>query len=117
MTMGISYTKGICREKRRLAGREGATTAYLDVGKSYEKRGSFNRLIAFIRGGERERGVMVPHIGNRTPVLSRIGGAMARAGFPCFELLTGGPRSSFEPWREFEVVSDHSVQNLPNFAI
>jgi hypothetical protein len=52
--MGISYTKGICREKRRLAGREEATTAYLDVGKSYEKRGSFNRLIAFIRGGERE---------------------------------------------------------------
>jgi hypothetical protein len=42
------------RAKRRLANGEGAVAAYLGMGKSYEKRGSFGWPVAFIGGGERE---------------------------------------------------------------
>jgi hypothetical protein len=45
---------------------------------------------------ERERGGVVPHVGDRMSASSRTDGAMARVGFPYFASLTSGPQSDFE---------------------
>jgi hypothetical protein len=52
---------------------------------------------------------VVPHVSDQTPASSRTGGAMAHAGFPCFESLMGGPWSGFEPWPKSEAVSGRIV--------
>jgi hypothetical protein len=65
---------------------EGAAVAYrYSVEKSYEK-GRKLRLA----------GCVVPHVGDRTSVLSQTGGARCVSGFPYSESLTGGPRLAFE---------------------
>jgi hypothetical protein len=80
-----------------LAGSEEVAVAYLGVGKIYEN-GRNLRLAGcfYMRRRERERGGVVPHIGDRTPSSSQTGGAR----FPCSESLMGGPQSAFERWHE-----------------
>jgi hypothetical protein len=56
---------------RWLASGEGGVAAYLSEGKSYTKGGSFGQPVAFIDGGERERGEAVPHVGDKAPASSR----------------------------------------------
>jgi hypothetical protein len=81
-----------------LAGDERAAVAHLGIGEKAIKGVEASAKRVFIGGGERERerGVVVSHIGDRMPASSRTGGAMAYAGFPCCEPLMGGPQSGFE---------------------
>jgi hypothetical protein len=53
-------------------------------------------LYAEERERERERGGVVPHVGDRTSASSWTNGAMVRVGFPYFASLTSGPQSDFE---------------------
>jgi hypothetical protein len=58
----------------------------------------------FIGGGERERDVVVPHIGDKAPASSQNNCTMAHDSFLYSRKLIGGPRSGFEWWRESELV-------------
>jgi hypothetical protein len=56
--------------------------AYLGLEKTCEKRESFGQPAAYIAEGERERGVAVPHVNDRTPASSQTGGTINAPDFP-----------------------------------
>jgi hypothetical protein len=77
-------------------------------GKAVKRGGNFSRPVAFIPQ-RRERECVVPHVDDRTATSSWTIGARRALGFPLSESLIGGPRLTFERWRESEAVSGRTV--------